>query len=403
MRQNRAASWKERMHAPRRRPDQGPESMSFAIVQPRRVRFGRGEAQAAAPEILGLGARILLVHGAAPGRAAPVRAALEGAGAQILSTPCAGEPSVDMLTAALRAAAPFAPQAVVAVGGGAPIDLGKALAALLPSPGVDPMDHLEVIGRALPLPADPLPFIAMPTTAGAGSEATKNAVIASAEHRRKVSLRDDRMVADLAVIDPSLTDGAPAHVTFSSGLDAVTQVIEPYLSRRANLFTDAICRDAIPRGLSALARLAEGEDPAARDDLAWTAYLGGVALANAGLGAVHGLAGVLGGETGEAHGMICGLLLPHALAANRAAPDASARTKARIAEVEGWMQGALGVGIDGLATWAEARGLPRPAARLGAARRLDIATRAGASSSMKPNPADLSPETLAGMLEAAGW
>ena len=272
----------------------------FDLILPPRVRFGRGDMTASVPEILGFGQRFVLVHGRAPGRAAPLAEALEAAGAALHREACAGEPEPGTLIAALDRTRDSEPDAVIA------LDLGKAQAALLPASDPDPMEHLEVLGRGRPLLAAPLPVVAVPATAGTGSETTRNAVIGVPEHRRKVSLRDPRMMARLAVIDPSLPDGTPRDVTISSGLDAVTQVIEPYLSSRANPFTDALCRDGVPRGLSALARLAKQEDPAARDDLALVAWLSSIALANAGLGAVHGIAGVLGGETGAAHGMICG-------------------------------------------------------------------------------------------------
>lgn len=371
----------------------------FTLTLPPKVRFGRGEALAAIPDIAALGERIALVHGASATRAEPVIRALEDAGLQVTPIACPGEPTLEMLTKALRAAQ--GAQAVVAVGGGAALDLGKALAALLPVPGVDPMDHLEVVGRGLPLPAPPAPFVAIPTTAGTGSEATKNAVISVPEHRRKVSLRDDRMLPVLAVIDPSLTDGTPRPQTLASGLDAVTQVIEPFLSRRANPVTDALCREAIPRGLTALARLMEAEDTAARDALALTSHLSGIALANAGLGAVHGLAGVIGGETGEPHGAICGRLLPHVLAANAEAADEDTRT--RIAAIDEMLDQAFGIRIDGLAGWIAHHGLTPGRPPLTAQTRADIADRSAASSSMKPNPVTLSPERLSQILEAAGW
>jgi alcohol dehydrogenase class IV len=146
------------------------------------------------------------------------------------------------------------------------------------------------------LTVPPLPMVALPTTAGTGAEVTRNAVIGVPEARRKVSLRDPAMLPRLALVDPALTDGCPWGVTLASGLDALTQVIEPYLCTRANPMTDALCRAAIPLALPALMRLDEAEDPAARDAMAYVSLSGGLALANAGLGAVHGLAGVIGGS-----------------------------------------------------------------------------------------------------------
>ncbi|MHA6262287.1 iron-containing alcohol dehydrogenase [Arenibacterium sp. CAU 1754] len=376
---------------------------SFDLFLPTRIRFGRGEALVAVPEILGLGRRLVIVRGRSRTRAEPLLDALTNAGAECLEESCASEPDLEGLIAGLERARAFAPDAVLAIGGGAPLDFGKALAALLPAPDPDPLEHLEVVGRGKPLVAMPLPFVAVPTTAGAGSEATRNAVIAVPEHRRKVSLRDPRMLARLAIIDPSLTDGTPRDVTLASGLDAVTQVIEPYLSNRANPVTDALCRDAIPRGFAALARLVRAEDADARDDLALVAFNSGLALANAGLGAVHGIAGVLGGETGAAHGLICGLLLPPVLRASRDAAPAGSQLDVRLSEIDSWCSAALGTGIDGLADWARRSGLPSAPLQLSRERALDIARKSQGSSSMKPSSIAFSAEDLLRMLKQAGW
>ncbi len=156
---------------------------------------------------------------------------------------------------------------MVSLGGGAVIDAGKAIAALVPAAG-PVIDYLEVVGTGRQLEASPLPFVAIPTTAGTGAEVTKNAVINVPEQQRKVSLRDDRMLPDPAIVDPALTDNAPRSITLSSGLDALTQVIEPRLCSRATPFTDALCQQAIPRGIRALKILMEQECPASRDEMA---------------------------------------------------------------------------------------------------------------------------------------
>ena len=211
------------------------------------------------------------------------------------------------------------------------------------------------------------------------------------------------MLPRLAIVDPALTDGAPRAVTLASGLDAVTQVIEPYLSRRANRMSDALCGDAIPAGLAALVRLMEGEDARARDDLAWTSLCGGLALSNAGLGAVHGLAGVVGGMApGAPHGAICGALLPGVLDANGARMGPGGR----MAEVRAWIGAALGVepgeATDALRRWSRACGL-RGLAALGLDRdeARDVAKASLASSSMKGNPVDLGADELRAILLAA--
>lgn len=367
----------------------------FAILQPARIRFGRGEALAAVPGIARFGRHAFLVHGRTADRAAALIAALETAGCAVMPHPCAGEPTLAMLDAAVAAAR--GADLVIGVGGGSALDLAKAVAALVPAPG-GAMDHLEVVGKGSPLGADPLPFVAIPTTAGTGAEVTKNAVIDVPEHRRKVSLRDDRMIARLAVVDPSLTDRCPKAVTLASGLDALVQVIEPYLSTRANPYTDALARAAIPAGLAALRQLMAHEDPDARDRMAWVSLCGGLALANSGLGAVHGLAGPIGGITGAAHGAICGALLPHVLRLLAArAPSA------RMDEVAAWIGAAFAGGIDALEDWIHREGLPRLSALgLGPGDHAAAAEAALHSSSMKASPMQLGLADLGGLLRQAG-
>lgn len=365
----------------------------FGITAPARILFGRGEAARAAGLIRAFGDRGVLIHGANPARASWLVTAL---GSQVMALPCAGEPTLADLEAALTAARAHRPAWVVALGGGAALDLGKALAALIPAPD-GPLHHLEVAGQGLPLQADPLPFIAIPTTAGTGAEVTKNAVIGLPDLGRKVSLRDDRMVARLAIVDPALTDGCSRAVTLASGLDAVTQVIEPYVSVKATPYTDALARPAIGLGMSALMQLMQGEDSEARDRMAWVSLCGGLALANAGLGAVHGLAGVIGGMTGAAHGAICGALLGPVLQANRAAATGMARH--RLDEVCAVLAGTLGSSAaeapSALQAWARAEGLPGLAA-LGVTedQHATIVAAARQASSMKGNPVALPDATL---------
>lgn len=379
-------------------------SASFSLRLPPHTRFGRGAAQAAVPEIAALGPQLMFVHGRDAARSAEIRGALKAAGASVRTVACPSEPTLGMLTDALSEARAQRPDAVVAMGGGAALDLGKALAALLPAPSSDPLEHLEVVGAGRPLAAAPWPFVAIPTTSGTGSEATKNAVITVPEHARKVSLRDDRMVAALIVVDPGLTDGTPPAQTLASGLDAVTQLIEPYLSARATPFTDALCRPAIVDGLAALATLMDGgEDRQARDALAYAAYVSGIALANAGLGAVHGLAGVLGGATHEPHGAICGRLLPQVLRALATAATEGSSTALRLARIDADLQGALDVSREGLADWIAERGLRPGRAPLDPATRRRIAAQSAASSSMRASPIALSEAQLSEVLERAGW
>ncbi|WP_347312149.1 iron-containing alcohol dehydrogenase [Defluviimonas sp. SAOS-178_SWC] len=368
----------------------------FSIAQPRRIQFGRGEALAAVPEIAALGRHAFLVHGRTAERALPLVAALEGARLAVTAHPCPGEPTLAMLDAGVEAARDA--DLVIGFGGGSALDLAKAIAALVPAPG-GAMDHLEVVGRGRPLEADPLSFVAIPTTAGTGAEVTKNAVIDVPEHRRKVSLRDDRMIARLAIVDPSLTDHCPKLVTLASGLDAVVQVIEPYLSAGANPYTDALSRAAIPTGLIALRQLMAAEDSEARDGMAWVSLSGGLALANAGLGAVHGLAGPIGGMTGAAHGAICGALLPHVLRLISARAPSE-----RLGEIMRWIDAAFdGGGIGALEDWAHGQGLPRLSALgLQSGDHAVVAEAALASSSMKASPVPFDIADLRAILERAG-
>lgn len=374
--------------------------LPFGFATANRIRFGRGQARAAVPEIAKLGQRIGLIHGEDAQRSKWLHDDLLAEGCTVIPVTCAGEPGITLIEAAVRTLRAAEVNTIVAIGGGAVIDAGKALAALIPSRG-SVLDHLEVVGEGLPLEVDPLPFAAIPTTAGTGAEVTRNAVIRVSAHRRKVSLRDDRMLARLAVIDPALTDNTPLPITLACGLDALTQVIEPYVCSRPNPLTDALCRDAIPRGLRALSRLIEGEEPSARDDMAVVSLIGGIALANAGLGAVHGFAGVIGGRYPAPHGAICGALLPHVLMANLAAAKRGPG-RDRLSEVVTLFFTITGGSPLAFVDRCHKAGLPRlNSFGLLPDQTEDIATHALASSSMMANPVDPRTMPLADILRNA--
>ncbi|WP_126974682.1 iron-containing alcohol dehydrogenase [Frigidibacter oleivorans] len=381
----------------------------FSIEMPGRILFGRGVAAQAPDLIRAFGDRGVIVHGASFARSDWLAEALDGCA--LMRWPSRGEPTLPDLQEALGYARAFDPLWIAGVGGGAAMDLGKALAALIPAAG-DPLDHLEVVGRARPLHAPPLPFVAIPTTAGTGAEVTKNAVIGLPDHGRKVSLRDHRMLARLAVVDPALTDDCPRAVTLASGLDAVAQVIEPFVSCRATPYTDALTRGAMAPGLAALVQLVDGpQDPAderrraARDAMAWCSLSGGLALANGGLGAVHGLAGVIGGRTGAAHGAICGLLLGPALNVNRdrATGPARARIDAACAAIASVLGGSADDAPARLSDWARGAGLPSLRDMgVGRADIAAVAEAAAAASSTRGNPVPLATADLARILDMAG-
>lgn len=377
---------------------------SFVFQTATEIVFGRGRATEAAPRAAAFGRHALLVHGANAERTGWLDEDLARHGLAVTRFAVAAEPDMDRIEAGLAAARAAGADVVIACGGGSVIDAGKAIAALVPAHG--PMiDYLEVVGSGRRLEGDPLPFLAVPTTSGTGAEVTKNAVIGVPAHRRKVSLRDPRMLADAAIVDPQLTDFTPRGVTLESGLDAITQLIEPYISNRANAMTDALCRGALPAGLAALRTLLEREDADARDALAFASLCGGLALANAGLGVVHGLAGPLGGLRDAAHGAICGTLLPYALAANRDAVTEPGHVR-RVEEVLGWIGSAFGTtsgkALSALANWSRANGL-QTLSGMGfiAADRQAAAEAAVTSSSMKANPVPLDPTTLVAILDAA--
>lgn len=377
---------------------------TFAFATATEILFGRGQATQAATRIAAYGTRILVVHGSTASRADWLVRDLNALGATATRLSIPGEPDLPMIEAALETARSANVQVVASIGGGAVIDAGKAIAAMVPAPRPI-LDHLEVVGKGLPLDESPLPFVALPTTSGTGAEVTRNAVIGVPDHRRKVSLRDARMLPRLAIVDPALTDHCPRAVTLASGLDALTQVVEPFTSPKATLLTDALCRDAIPRALPALMKLMGGEDPHARDELAYVSLCGGLALANSGLGAVHGLAGPLGGLSNAAHGAICGALLPHVLRVNRA----HVANPARLDQVGQWIGAAFGqptASVDQAATlladWSRQSGLPGLSAQgITPADQEAAATAAATSSSMKANPVALSRDQLLSILAAA--
>ncbi|NOK11875.1 iron-containing alcohol dehydrogenase [Corallococcus exercitus] len=289
----------------------------FEFATATRVLFGPGRAQEVPDLVRGLGGRkVLLVTGTHPARAEPVRAGLERLGIPSASFRVAGEPTVDLAREGTAAAVDSGCDAVVAVGGGSALDAGKAIAALAANGG-DPLDYLEVIGRGQALTKPSLPFVAVPTTAGTGSEVTRNAVLGSKEAGVKASLRSPMMLPRVALVDPDLLEHAPAGVLAAGGLDALSQLIEPFLSIRAQPLTDALAREGMQRSARSLPKaVLHGPGPAEREDLALASLFGGLCLANAGLGAVHGFAAPLGGMLGAAHGALCAALLGATLEVN---------------------------------------------------------------------------------------
>jgi alcohol dehydrogenase class IV len=291
-------------------------SMRFEFATATRIIFGPGSIKEAAPIAASFGRHALIVAGSAPDQATSLIEQLRAQGVTTATFSVTGEPSIGTVQAGMQIARENNSDVIIGHGGGSAIDTGKAIAALIANPG-DPLDYLEVIGRGQALSQTPLPYIAIPTTAGTGSEVTRNAVLASHEHRVKVSLRSPSMLPRVAIVDPELTYSLPPAITASTGLDALTQLIEPYTCNAPNPLVDAICRDGIQRAARSLKRAYQnGNDAAAREDMGLAALFGGLALANARLGAVHGFAGPLGGLFPAPHGMICARLLPFVVETN---------------------------------------------------------------------------------------
>jgi len=383
--------------------------MTFDFTTPERIVFGMGCIQELPGLVQPWGRRALVVVGRSMIRAEPHIAALSEAGMEVTRLHVDGEPTVDAVRQGAERARCLESELVIGIGGGSVIDTGKAIAALTPNPG-DPVDYLEVIGAAKPLLRPPLPFAAVPTTAGTGSEATRNAVLSSPQHRVKVSLRSPLLWPRLALVDPSLTVGLPPHLTAATGLDALTQLLEAFVSVRANPMTDILCRHSLPRVASALPRAFEdGTCLEARSDLSLGALHSGMALANAGLGAVHGLAGPLGGHCGAPHGALCAALLAPVTAANIQAlrqRDPGSPILGRYAEVSRWIGTEKGETpealVGSLRELVSRLGIPRlahwgvTAADLG-----DLIRKGQDSSSMKGNPIRLTDSELHGVIHGA--
>jgi alcohol dehydrogenase class IV len=381
--------------------------MRFEFATANRILFGAGSVAELTAVVREFGDRVLLVTGADPRRAERASAALRSAGVSVASFAIRHEPTLEDVQSGAAAARDAAVNSVVGFGGGSVIDGAKAIAALATNPG-ELTDFLEVIGRAQPLRAAPLPYVAVPTTAGTGAEVTRNAVLSSTEHKVKVSLRSALMLPRAAIVDPELTYGLPPALTASTGLDALTQLIEPYVSCRANPMTDAFCAEGLRRvGRSLTKAFDNGGDAAAREDMALASLHGGIALANAGLGAVHGFAGPIGGAFPAPHGAVCAALLPHATAVNlRALRERAPAAVERYAEVARLLTGRPTASADDLVSWLRAlvaRLAIRPlgAYGLGTADVPGLVAAALKASSMKGNPIALTSDECAEILAAA--
>jgi alcohol dehydrogenase class IV len=290
--------------------------MNFEFATAARIVFGVGRIRELGVVAREFGGRVCVVTGSRPDRYPGLLEGLRVEGLDIVMETISGEPTIEAVSEAAARVREVGSDFVMGVGGGSVLDAAKAIATFATNPG-DPLEFLEVIGRAKPLRVDPLPVFAIPTTSGTGSEVTRNAVLGSIEHRMKVSLRSPRLLPRVALVDPSLSLGLPPALTASTGMDAFTQLIEPFISSRSNPVTDALCREGLARVVRSLERAYEnGSNLVARVDMALASLMSGLALANAGLGAVHGLAGPIGGMFAAPHGALCAALLAPTMAVN---------------------------------------------------------------------------------------
>jgi hypothetical protein len=379
---------------------------NFGISMPTTVRFGDG-VSAELPTVFPSGTkRVAVLRGARGVAAAPLVAGLREHGFAVIEVPCAGEPSVASVNAALDALAGEGIEAVVACGGGAVLDSGKAIAFCL-GHSLRLSENFSDIPAPLLAGAAPIPCIAIPTTAGTGAEVTANAVLEIPSQQAKISLRGRALYPAVALVDPTLLPSAPTATILSSGLDAVVQTIEAYTSCAATPFSDALTAPNVLLGLRALRDVVETGQGAAWRGLAWVSLSSGMALANSGLGAAHGLASVLGGRYGTPHGVLCGRFLIPTLRQNTsvAAPGSEVGRRLEVcasAIAEVFPPAPGGDPLSGLEAWQDERGL----ARLSACGVLEadidaLAVQSAAASSSKKNGVVLGDADFATILRAS--
>jgi alcohol dehydrogenase class IV len=379
----------------------------FELTLPGKVVFGTGAVNRLGTEAKAFGNKCLLVHGSNPFRVYKARESLVSSRVETILFGVEKEPSVDLVREGARTVRATGCRLVVGVGGGSVLDAAKAAAALAANPG-DVMDYLEVVGAGKTLPEPSLPCVAVPTTAGTGTEATRNAVLLSPAHRVKASLRHPSMVPRVALLDPELTLSVPSDLTAATGMDALCQLIEPFTCNRPNAFTDALCREGMARSARSLLRAYSDEgDLEAREDLMMASHFSGLSLANARLGAVHGFAAPLGGQYAAPHGALCAALLPSVVLANLEAlkgREPSNPALARYREAARILTGNPQAAPEDVATFTERlrREMGIPRLKEMGIRREDfkaLCEKAARSSSMKGNPVELSMEELRTVLE----
>jgi alcohol dehydrogenase class IV len=383
--------------------------MRFEFATATRIIFGPGTFGELGKLAREFSDRAMVVTNLEPAALEPLAGRLRESGLHCSLFGVRGEPEIETVQHGVTLAKQEECGVVLSIGGGSALDAGKAIAAMLTNPG-ELLDYLEVVGHGKALSRPGAPFIAVPTTAGTGSEVTRNAVLASPEHKFKVSLRSPFLLAKVALVDPELTYDLPPAITASTGLDALTQVIEPYVCSRPNPMIDALCVEGIRRAARSLqTAFLKGRDPAARLDMSVASLFGGLALANAGLGAVHGFAAPIGGQFHAPHGAVCAALLPHVMEANIRAlrqREPAAEPLRRYEEVARLVTGNASATAEAGIEWVRELVAKLRIPGLGQyglkrEHTAELVGKAAQASSMKANPIALTTDELAGILERA--
>lgn len=383
--------------------------METDFITAGRIIFGSGKIAEFPTLTASLGKRAFLVRGKSRAYGESFYEALDSAKLEVTEFSVNHEPDIETINQAVKIARENDCEFVVAFGGGSVIDTAKAVSALLNNEG-ELTDYLEVVGKGHPLNKPAKSLIAIPTTAGTGSEVTKNAVISVPDQRVKVSMRSNLMMPAIALVDPRFTIGLPAEITATSGMDAFIQVVEPYVCNSPDPMVDMFCRDAIPRASKYLPKAYQaGLDEEARVNMSWVSLLGGMSLANAKLGAVHGFAGPIGGMFDAPHGAVCAALMPAVMQVNIegvVAQSGNEETLNRYREVAQWVTGKENATIQDAFTWFTELGVMLKIRSLKAfgIQKSDfpsIIEKAKHSSSMKGNPVKLSDDDMYKILELA--
>ena len=392
----------------------------FRLGRLPRIEFGAGRFELVPEIVAGHGRRVALVTGErsfqATARWSWLLAELDGRAVAVETVRVSGEPSPDLVDGAVARLRPAGIEVVAGIGGGSVLDTAKAIAGLIPT-GTSVRDHLEGVGPALPYQGPSVPFVAVPTTAGTGSEASRNAVISErGPNGFKRSFRDERLVAADAIVDPDLLAGNSAAGIAANGMDALTQLLESFVSTRANPFTDALARSGLAAARDGLLAWQADPDgpaaPAARSRMAYAALLSGICLANAGLGVAHGLAAPLGAFFPIPHGAACGAVVAAGTEANvraLAARDPDGVGLAKLAECGRLL--AADPTLDGgaartalvelLSSWRTSLGLPGLAAWGITPADVDRIVAGSRGSSMRTNPIELNDAEVAGVVRAS--